>query len=487
MFGYIQRRLRFFKQKPEAILKHPDGKRYYQEFHSIRKKNIDINAVKVFDRLHKFGHRTYLVGGCIRDLLLNRRPKDFDVVTSAHPSEVRSIFKNSRTIGRRFKINHIVFGRNKIIEVSTARSLPKNRVLAKHKDDLYLKKDNSYGNFKEDAARRDFTINALYFDLRNETIIDYTGGFEDIQKKVIRIIGDENISLPEDPVRMIRALKFASISDFKINSELLKGIKKYKKFISKASIPRLHEEFNKIFFTGRSFQIFTKLVEVDLFQAILPTVSRHLSMQFSSWKNNFSKSLLGKRLQIADKMIVEHEDINTTIYYSLILADPILEPKFIQTASLKDKYNYEKIVFERLMKIGKEIGLTKKEADRLTKIFTTQSDFLKLAKDNQNTNKADHFKTHDHFTESFIFYKINARAKGDDESIQKALFWEIGFRKKLPDAIRDYTNRPLEADSIYKSMSNSNSRHKRNNRNQKSRSRGNSRFNTTRSARYRKR
>ena len=459
--------MRAFKQKPEVILKYPDGKRYYREFHNIRKRYIDHDAEKVLNRLNQFGHRAYLVGGCIRDILLNRRPKDFDIVTSAHPSEVRRIFKNSRTIGRRFKINHIVFGRNKIIEVSTARSLPLNRIVAKDDDELYLKKDNYYGNFREDAARRDFTINSLYFDFRNETIIDYTGGVEDIQKKVIQIIGDENISLPEDPVRILRALKFASLFDFQITLELLKAIRKYRKFITKASIARLHEEFNKIFWTGKAYKVFAKLVEMNLFQVLFPSVSKHMSVNDSSWHEHFSKTLLGKRLIIADKMIGEHEDINNNLYYSILLADCILDSETLKKASLEGRTKYEKATFEKLMKMGKEFGLTRREGERLTKIFTTQQDFLKDTVNDQNQNRVKRFKEQEHFTESFILYKINVRAKEDNASIQKALFWEIGFRKKLPDAIHTLVNRPLQTNSLYTHSSSHNSKYKQNNRNRK--------------------
>ena len=471
MIGYIQRKIRAFKQKPESILKYPDGKRYYREFHNVRKEYIDHDAEKVLNRLNRFGHRAYLVGGCVRDILLNRRPKDFDIVTSAHPNEVRKIFKNSRTIGKRFKINHIVFGRYKIIEVSTARSLPVSRIMAKDDNELYLKRDNYYGNFREDAARRDFTINALYFDLRNETIIDYTGGVEDIKKKVIQIIGNENISLPEDPVRILRALKFASIFDFQITAELLKAIRKYRKFITKSSVARLHEEFNKIFWTGKAYKVFTQLVEMNLFQVLFPSISKHMDVNYPSWNQHFSKTLLGKRMSIADRMIGEHEDINNNLYYSILLADCILDSKNLKKASSEGRKNYEKATFEKLMKIGKEFGLTRREGERLTKIFTTQQDFLRDTADEQSKDRVKRFKDQDYFTESFILYKINVRAKEDDESIQKALFWEIGFRKKLPDAIRALMDQPLQTNSLYSNSSSSNSRYKKNNRRKSNKSR----------------
>ena len=322
MLYFLKRLLRSYSQTPETILKYPDGKRYYKEFHNIRKSYIDPNAVKVIGRLQHFSHKAYIVGGAVRDMLLNRKPKDFDVVTSAHPNEVQKAFTNSRVIGRRFKINHIIFGRNRVIEVSTARSIPADR--AKIKKNLYLNQDNHFGTFKEDAARRDLTINALFFDIRNEAIIDYTGGVEDMQNKIIRIIGDVNISLPEDPVRMLRALKFSSLLSFEIDQNLLKGIRKYRKMIKKASLARLHEEFNKIFWTGSSLQIFSKLAEFGLFGALFPKISRFMDSKHPGWDKFFPQTLMGQRLLIADKMISEYEDINTTVYYAILIADFVL-------------------------------------------------------------------------------------------------------------------------------------------------------------------
>ncbi|EMP09480.1 tRNA nucleotidyltransferase/poly(A) polymerase family protein, partial [Leptospira interrogans serovar Pyrogenes str. 200701872] len=215
-----------FKKKigsVEDILSHPDGKRYYRDAHLIRKNMIDEDAVKIIHRLNKFGFKAYIVGGGVRDLLLGRKPKDFDVVTNATPNQIKKIFNNCRIIGRRFKIVHILF-RGKVIEVSTFRSLPDYRLGKAVEDQDYLiKRDNKFGTPQEDAARRDFTINSLYYDVRNDSIIDYVGGFEDIRNKVLRVIGDPDISFREDPVRMLRAVKFAEILGLNIEKTTAKA------------------------------------------------------------------------------------------------------------------------------------------------------------------------------------------------------------------------------------------------------------------------
>ncbi len=414
------------KQTADDILKYPKSRRIYSDSHSIRKTNIDPDALKVVQRLQQTGYKAYIVGGSVRDLLLGRSPKDFDVVTNASPNAVKRVFANSRVIGRRFKIVHVVFRGNKIIEVSTARSIPESRSGAKEADDLYLEKDNQFGSFKDDAARRDFTINALFYDTRNETIIDYTGGFEDLQDKIIRIIGDEDISLPEDPVRMLRAVKFASILDFELTPRLLKGIKKHRKLILKASRPRMHEEYNKIFRTGQTDKVFALMHTTGLLEAMFPTIAA-ASFQGEA---AYESSAFSKRLQIADRMISEHEDINTTLYYLLVLAD-LVRPYLGET---QNRHENSKNLRESLTKAEEELGLTKRETERIIQILESQFRFSRDVKDRKGWVKE--FMRKEHFLESFIFFKILARSENNEEAIQKAFFWEIGLRKKLPQAIR---------------------------------------------------
>ena len=425
-------------QNAEEILKYPQGKRYYPDFHHIRKSNLDEDAVKVINRLHQFSFKAYVVGGCVRDMLLGRSPKDYDIVTNAKPNEIKKIFANSRLIGKRFKIVHIVFRGNKIIEVSTARSLPESRKMAKDNDDLLLTKDNEFGSFKDDAARRDFTINSLFFDVRNETILDYSGGYDDLNEKLVRIIGDENVSLPEDPVRMLRAIKFAALLDFSLHSKLEKGIRKHRKLIRKASAPRLHEEYNKIFRTGQSYKIFEMMVKVGLYEAIFPNVTSYNEKLQPDFQTEFSKSRIAKRLMISDRMISEHEDINTTIYYALLLNDVVAELVF-DTAPPKV---LAKEIKNRIRAAETDLGLTRKESERIVEMFVAQQQFTKETKERKGW--VQQFKNKDFFLEAFILYKINARADENDVSIQKALFWEIGLRKKLPQAIKKQRFRPLK-------------------------------------------
>ena len=176
---------------------------------------IDLNALWVIKRLRAKNYEAYLTGGCVRDLLLGRTPKDFDVATNAKPEEVRQIFKNSRLIGRRFLLAHVFFPGNKIVETATFRANPLD-VQEDLPEDLLLTHDNVYGNIEEDARRRDLTINGLFYDPIEGKVLDFVGGRADLEARLIRTIGDPDIRFQEDPVRILRAIKFASCLGFQI-------------------------------------------------------------------------------------------------------------------------------------------------------------------------------------------------------------------------------------------------------------------------------
>jgi tRNA nucleotidyltransferase/poly(A) polymerase len=244
--------------------------------HPISRRDIDPDALKVLYRLRQYEYAAYLVGGSVRDLLLGRRPKDFDIGTSAHPYQVKKLFRNCWIIGRRFRLAHVKFG-TKVIEVATFRrqvasgeevvadgvpapdpSTPEGEHLIHH--------DNTFGTPEEDAFRRDFTINALAYDIATFSIIDYVGGLDDLQAGIVRSIGDPGVRLREDPVRMIRAIALAARLDFTIEPKLLASIRTHRREIAKTSLPRLLEEYYKILRAGSSEKAFRSLAEVGLLE-----------------------------------------------------------------------------------------------------------------------------------------------------------------------------------------------------------------------------
>lgn len=246
--------------------------------HPISRRDIDPDAVKVLYRLRQFDHVAYLVGGSVRDLLLGRRPKDFDIGTSAHPYQVKKLFRNCWIIGRRFRLAHVKFGA-KVIEVATFRrqvapgeevvqdgvpapdpSTPEGEHLIHH--------DNTFGTPEEDAFRRDFTINALVYDIATFSIIDYVGGLEDLRAGVVRSIGDPEVRLREDPVRMLRAVALAARLNFTLDPPVFDAIRTHRHEIAHSSAARLLEEYYKILRAGSAEKAFRMLAEVGLLEPI---------------------------------------------------------------------------------------------------------------------------------------------------------------------------------------------------------------------------
>jgi len=239
--------------------------------HSLSRKDVWPEALKVIRRLAKFGYMAYLVGGGVRDLLLGRKPKDFDVATDATPEEVRKLFNNSRIIGKRFRLVHVYFRGGRIVEVSTFRRSPEPYELEGLEDPGMA--NNLYGSPHQDVMRRDFTINALFYNPKDFSVIDYVGGWEDLQRRVIRSIGDPRVRFAEDPVRMTRAVEFASRLGFALDNQVEKAIREEGWRISQASQERLREEVMGILLSGASGRTFRLMAELGFLSHLFPHAS----------------------------------------------------------------------------------------------------------------------------------------------------------------------------------------------------------------------
>jgi poly(A) polymerase len=245
--------------------------------HSLSRRDIDPEALKVLYRLRQSNHVAYLVGGSVRDLLLGRRPKDFDIGTSAHPYQVKKLFRNCWIIGRRFRLAHVKFG-PKVVEVATFRRQlqPGEEVVqdgvpaapTSPDSETLIHRDNTFGTPEEDAFRRDFTINALFYDIGTFAIIDYVNGVEDLRAGIVRSIGDPAVRFREDPVRMLRAIALASRLDFTIDSPILEAIRAERREIARSSPARLMEEYYKILRSGAAEKTFRSLVDAGLLEPV---------------------------------------------------------------------------------------------------------------------------------------------------------------------------------------------------------------------------
>src|ERR1051325_8279638 len=232
---------------------------------SLDRDAIDPDADRVVRKLTRAGYKAYLVGGCVRDLLVSRTPKDFDVATSATPNEIKATFRNSRIIGRRFRLAHVFFG-SKIIETATFRANPRDE----DDHDLLIRRDNVFGTEAEDAKRRDFTINGLFYDVEREEVIDHVGGLADLDARLIRTIGDPDIRFQEDPVRMLRAIKFAARLSFGFEPATWRALLRWRSEISKCAPPRLLEEMHRLLRGGAARRSFELLVETGVLAVLSP-------------------------------------------------------------------------------------------------------------------------------------------------------------------------------------------------------------------------
>jgi poly(A) polymerase len=238
--------------------------------HPISRKHFDEETLKVLYRLHRNGHKAYLVGGSIRDILLERKPKDFDVGTDATPNQVRKLFRNCFLVGRRFRLAHIRFGRDKLIEVATFRRQADESDLPESPDNQLFTSENVFGTPREDAFRRDFTINALFYNIEDFSVIDYVGGLRDLSEKRIRMIGDPLVRFEEDPVRMLRALEFSARLDFTIDHDTLTAIPTQAHLLATASPARLREEMMELFRHKVASTVLRQAAKTGILTHLLP-------------------------------------------------------------------------------------------------------------------------------------------------------------------------------------------------------------------------
>lgn len=237
--------------------------------HKISRKHIDENTLKVLYRLHRHGFQAYLVGGSVRDLLLGRTPKDFDIGTDATPQQVKKLFRNCFLVGRRFRLAHIRFGRDLVIEVATFRRHPHPDELPEDPDEHSFFVQNQFGTPREDAFRRDFTINALFYNIADFSIVDYVGGLADLERRHLRVIGNPKVRFAEDPVRMLRALEFSARLDFSLDAETLAVITEKAQLIAAAAPARVREELLELFRHGVGSRVLHQAQDLGLIQPMM--------------------------------------------------------------------------------------------------------------------------------------------------------------------------------------------------------------------------
>ncbi|MCL1141113.1 polynucleotide adenylyltransferase PcnB [Shewanella gaetbuli] len=291
-----------------------------RDSHDISRRQISENALKVLYRLHKSGYKAYLVGGGVRDILLGLQPKDFDVVTNATPDEIKKLFRNCRLVGRRFRLAHIVFGRD-VIEVATFRGHHKENsdAISKSNSQGRLLRDNVYGEIDEDAERRDFTVNALYYDISDYSIRSYGGGINDLYDRTIKLIGDPETRYREDPVRMLRAVRFATKLDMKIDPITAEPIKTLAPLLADIPAARMYEEVLKLFFAGKAQANYQMMQKYHLFAPLFPLVHKLITES----PKGYGAKMLDSVMRNTDDRVNQDKSVTPAFFYAAILWYPL--------------------------------------------------------------------------------------------------------------------------------------------------------------------
>jgi len=348
------------------------------EVFSTKKFNFKVdslskNALSVISRLHKKKFKAYIVGGGIRDLIKGLDPKDFDIVTDCEPREIRRLFKNSRIIGRRFKLVHIVFP-NEIVEVTTFRSGqdPQSDSIQIN-DKGRIIRDNKWGTQEEDVVRRDLTINSIYYDPFAKEIIDYTGGVKDLENKKIRLIGDAEKRIVEDPVRILRVIRFAAKLNFDIDPKIKNVIAKHKNQLLDMSSARIYEEIIKMFLTGHALKTYQLLQEYNLFDLLFPHIENSREDFNEFYENAFKDT---------DQRLKENKKLNVGFLFAILLW-----PKIYLKSGISKRINYKSFYRTMAAVMQKQQNITavpRRYSSFIRDVWMNQIRFNKIGKKSIN-------------------------------------------------------------------------------------------------------
>jgi poly(A) polymerase len=385
---------------------------YSRKDHAISRKQISSAALKVLYGLNDNGYRACLVGGGVRDLLLGRAPKDFDIATDAHPEKIRQIFKNSRLIGRRFRLAHVRFGRE-IIEVATFRS---SREMSSSDSDVsqegQILRDNAYGTLEEDVWRRDFTINALYYDIRDFSVLDYVGGVTDLRQGVINLIGKPVVRYREDPVRMLRAIRFSAKLGFTIARSTMSPIPSLVHLLNDISPARLFDETMKLFNAGHALATYERLSEVGLFALLYPSTRRVQTSELDS----HNKFVL-KALRNTDHRILNGKSVNPAFLISVFLWYPM---KTVYSAEVRRGNNQKdalRLASEKILREqAKILSIPRRFTQSIRDIWELQARFS-----NRSPRRASRLLEVPKFRAAYDFLLL--RSGADRASLKLADWW----------------------------------------------------------------
>jgi poly(A) polymerase len=391
--------------------------------HCISRKNISNSATKILYRLNEAGFQAYLVGGGVRDILLGLQPKDFDIATDATPEEIHKLFRNSRIIGRRFRLVHIMFGRE-VIEVATFRAGHDDSCQTKAKTSTHgmLVRDNVFGNLEEDAFRRDFTVNALYYTVEDFSVLDYVGGLEDLEKRQLRLIGDPVTRYREDPVRILRAIRLSCKLNLSIEKKTAAPIKELSEMLEHISPARLWEEANKLFLAGHAYKTWHDLIERGVAQHLFSATTTALNNDQSG---NFAQ-FIDKALNSTDKRIAQMQPVTPAFLFAVFLWLPVQN----ETERLLKK---GMVAYEASQKAASKMFDLQRETIAVPKRFSITAReiwSLQFRLFNRRKKNVDSLIAHPKFRAAYDFLVLRA---GNDKQLKELADWWTDFQNSAPE------------------------------------------------------
>jgi len=389
----------------------------------IAEGDLNQDALRVISRLSRQGHEAYLVGGCVRDLLLGRRPKDFDVATSAHPRQVKRLFHNGRIIGRRFKLVHVAYGSH-IIETATFRREPEQS--DEDDADLLIVEDNEYGNAEEDARRRDFTINALFLDPSRRRIVDYVGGLEDLEAGLLRTIGEPQVRLAEDPVRILRAVKFATRLGFRIEERTWGAMCDLAPELGRSARPRVLEEILRLLRSGTALGAFRMLRACGALAVILPQIDAYLGDRADT-STHERADLFWRLLEALDADVHAGNVPSTPVCVAVLFLRVMEREADPETRTLPGRpRDLLGAAAEVLDPFAQSCRLSRRDASRVLRIVAQQRRFT------QTSSKRFRpllFMRGDDFPEALDLFRLRSMAWGQGWELYEA--WVARHKKAL--------------------------------------------------------
>jgi len=388
---------------------------------------LDPDALKVIHRLHSHGHQVYLVGGCVRDLLLERTPKDFDIATSAHPGEVRAIFRNCRLIGRRFRLAHIYFKGGKIIEVSTFRANPTELEAAQpdsgeeeggeaeeQNPDLLITHDNVFGTAEQDARRRDFTINGLFYDVAEGRVIDYVRGRRDLDERYIRTIGDPEVRMREDPVRILRAVRFASKLGLDIESRTYAAMEGAVEDLTRCAPARLLEETFRLIRGSVAAPSLRLLAALDALKILLPPVAAYLREQGRRGEQTFYSFA-----DALDRRVAAGEPLDDAILLAALLVPIAQAAPVVESLDSAGRPSVAQAIEDLLAEFVQTARLPRRIAERCRLLLIAQRTLS-----GERRKKTGAFRRHPLFADALVVFEISVEATGRYRDVLEA--WKRG-------------------------------------------------------------